>query len=283
MRSWECGTLPRVVERQWGANVVRGYPALADDGESVAVRVVATPEEQDATMWAGTRRLLLLTLPSPAKAVQRLLPMASQLALASPPHGSMAALLDDCTTAVVDDALADAGGPAWDEAAFDSLRESVRQDLVGRVLAAVEQVAAILAAADAIALRLDGIRGANLRPGADDVAAHVRRLVHPGFVTNVGVRRLADVLRYLRADERRLDRLAADPTRDRDRMQRLRVLERRFDDLVDRFAPSSPPPELVDVEWLLEELRVSYFAQGLGTAQQVSEKRIARELERLGG
>ena len=111
--------------------------------------------------------------------------------------------------------------------------------------------------------------------------AQLSRLVGPGFVAAVGARRLPDVLRYLRAVERRLDRLGQDPRRDGELMERVHQLE-------DRLARTAPAGgeggEGVErVRWMIEELRVSYFAQALGTAYTVSDKRILREIDRLHG
>jgi ATP-dependent helicase HrpA len=106
----------------------------------------------------------------------------------------------------------------------------------------------------------------------------LRGLVFPGFVGDAGVRRLGDVLRYLEAMERRLDKLAHGTRRDQELMGRVQQLEAEYEDLCDARPRS---PEVEAVGWMLEELRVSLFAQTLGTAHPVSEQRIRREMDRL--
>ena len=112
LRDWSIGTLPRSIEQVRAGYQVAAYPALVDEGESVAVRVFGSETEQRHAMWAGTRRLLRLTLPSPAKFVSGRLSNAEKLALSRNPHNSVLDLLDDAAGAAVDRLMADAGGPA---------------------------------------------------------------------------------------------------------------------------------------------------------------------------
>src|SRR5207249_646039 len=151
-----------------------------------AVRALETPEAQRAAMHAGTRRLLLLTVPPPR------LTGSGQLALATAPHRSLAAVLDDATTAAVDALIAQAGGPAWDEAAFARLRDHVAGDLPETTAQVVEQVAAILDAARDVQARLERLTAAPFQEARADVERQLHRLVRAGFVTATGVRRLPD-------------------------------------------------------------------------------------------
>src|SRR6202000_3237778 len=122
LTAWTFGPLPRSYQQRVAGFDVTGYPALVDAGASVAIRVFDTSAEQRAAMWAGTRRLLLLTVPSPVKSVIRGLDNRAKLALGTHPHESVGDLLDDCVRAAVDHLLAQHGGPAWDEAGFAALR-----------------------------------------------------------------------------------------------------------------------------------------------------------------
>ena len=273
MQTWSCGTLARVVEVEWGGQPVLVYPALVDEGDTVAVRACTTAAEQEEEMWVGTRRLLLLTLPSPVPAARRLLPEDTKLILARSPYGTAVELFDDCVAAAVDQLVADHGGPAWDEEGFQALQGVVGTELVDTLVYVATVVGGILAVARGIETRLAGVTAPQLQEAVADMQAQLSGLAHPGFVTATGTRRLADVLRYLEAMERRLDKLAQDPTRDRDLMRRVQHLERRYGDL--RTQGNEP------IRWMIEELRVSFFAQTLGTAHPVSEKRILREMERL--
>jgi ATP-dependent helicase HrpA len=272
MRTWSCGTLARVVDVGWGGHPVRLYPALVDEGDSVAVRVCTTEAEQEEEMWVGTGRLLLLTVPSPVAAARRLLPEETKLTLARSPYGTAAELFDDCVDAAAVQLVADHGGPVWDEEGFQALLSAAGTGLVDTVVYVATVVGGILAMARGIETRLAGVTAPQLQEAVTDMRAQLSGLVHPGFVTATGTRRLADVLRYLQAMERRLDKLAQDPARDRELMRRVQRLEERYEQL--RAQGSE------HVRWMIEELRVSFFAQTLGTAHPVSEKRILREIER---
>src|SRR5262249_51198465 len=101
LRDWPGDALPREGRREGGGEPVTGYPALVDAGDAVDVRVLSTAAEQAAAMWAGTRRLLTLTVPSPVRQIRRTLSRADALALSQSPHGSLDALLDDCQDCAV--------------------------------------------------------------------------------------------------------------------------------------------------------------------------------------
>jgi ATP-dependent helicase HrpA len=271
LRTWDFGTLPRTHER----GRVKAYPALADEGDSVAIRTYATEAEQRRSMWRGTRRLVLLNSPSPAKLLQSKLSNQAKLVLSNSPHGGVAALLDDCVTCAADKLITDFGGPVWEEAEFVRLKDRVRADLTDTTSVIFAHAQRILAEAHQVESRLKSTTSPTLAPALADIRAQLSRLIFPGFVTAAGAKRLPDVLRYLRAIDRRLERLPDDPYRDRERMQQIRQVEARY--VRTRDADPSNP-KIREVRWMLEELRVSFFAQQLGTAYPISEKRILKAL-----
>jgi ATP-dependent helicase HrpA len=278
LRAWELGTLPREIDLRGSG--VRAYPALVDEGATVGVKVLETPEAQAEAMAAGTRRLLLLTVPSPLRYVLDRLAKNAQLALAAAPHGSVRAVLEDAQTAAIDALVARAGGPARDEAGFRRLRDEVAGELHGETTRIVEQIAGILDAARDVQRRLEPLTADAVAPARRDVEEQLRRLVAPGFATASGAGRLADVERYLQAASRRLERLPDNPARDLDRMRAIQELEALHRRRLDEWPPGRPlPAALREVPWMLEELRVSQFAQGLGTRGPVSSKRIRRVIE----
>jgi ATP-dependent helicase HrpA len=267
-RAWTMGTLPRSVTLPGTGQAVRAYPALVDEGETVGVRTFETPGAQAAAMWAGTRRLLQLVIPSPARFVHDRLSNAARLALAP-------GVLDDAIAAAVDALIAEGGGPAWDEAAFARLRDFVAGELADRTTAVVEQVVSVLDAAREVERLLEPLTAVPLQPARADVREQLRRLVHPGFVAATGAARLGDVERYLRAAARRLERLPNAVAVDRDRMNAIHELERAYRE---RLKSASRPETLREVPWLLEELRVSHYAQALGVRGGASAKQILRLL-----
>lgn len=278
LRTWDFGTLPRTFDGEQAGYPVTAYPALVDEGDSVAIRMFETEAEQGAAMWRGTRRLLLLNVPSPVKLVQKGLSNEAKLVLTRNPHGSVAALLEDCIAAAADRLIAEAGGPAWDAEGFARLRERLHADLGSAVLGVAGQVRRVLAAAHQAETRLAGTSAPGLEPSLADAREHYGSLVYPGFVTATGWRRLPDLVRYLQALDRRLETLPRNPQRDADRMRQVRQVQQAYQELRDEVPDGEG---LARIRWMIEELRVSYFAQSLGTPYPVSDKRIFRAMDDL--
>jgi ATP-dependent helicase HrpA len=280
--AWDLGTIPTVVESERNGTIVRGYPALLDDGDSVSLRVFTRPELQQRVMRAGVRRLLLLAVAPSRRHIERRLPNQVRLALVRLGASSADALVDDCLTACADQLVDDAGELPRDEEAFASLVRTGRAQLAERAAAAARAAGEIVVLAADLAERLERPVVDAARPAVVDMRAQLARLVRPRFVTAGGVRRLPDVLRYLRAIERRLDKVAADAARDRQRMSEVEALERRYGALVSRLDPGELTAEIVELGWSFEELRVSMFAQALGARGGVSAIKLDRQLARLG-
>ncbi|KNE82959.1 MULTISPECIES: ATP-dependent RNA helicase HrpA [Streptomyces] len=281
LTSWTLGTLPRTFETRRAGQPVKAYPALVDEGESVAVRLFDTEWEQTEAMWRGTRRLILLGIPvNPAKFAQNQLSNQQKLALSRNPHGSVQALFDDCVTAAADRLIAARGGPAWDEESFRKLYDAVRADLVDATMDAVRKVREVLAAWHACEQRLRSTTSPALLTSVADVRQQLAGLIKPGFVTEHGVGRLPDLMRYLVAADRRLQQMPAHAERDRTRMAKVHEMQDEYAWLLEQFPPGRPvPPEARKIRWMIEELRVSYFAHALGTAYPVSDKRIVKAVD----
>jgi ATP-dependent helicase HrpA len=280
LRAWDLGPLPRSIEQDRAGFPVVAYPALVDEGDTVGVEVFETPAEQEAAMVAGTRRLLALSLPSPAGFLQGRLTNQQKLALSRNPHRNVVDLLDDCAGAAIDKLVADAGGPAWDAEEFARLRDAVRAGLVDTVTAVVDRVQRTLAALHTVEQRLGRTSSVELLPSLTDIREQLSGLVHRGFVTETGWHRLGDLPRYLAAVERRLDRLVQDPARDRAGLARIAQVRREYDEMVAGLPPARRrSAAVVEIRWMIEELRVNVFAQALGTPYPVSEQRIYKAMD----
>ncbi|QGN49526.1 ATP-dependent RNA helicase HrpA [Micromonospora sp. WMMC415] len=280
LTEWSIGTLPRTIEQVRAGYAVTAYPALVDEGATVGVKVFDSPAEQEAAHWAGTRRLLRLTVPSPAKILQGRLSNEAKLALSRNPHGGVQALIEDAAGAAIDKLIADAGGPAWDAEGFAALRETVRAGLVDSVVDVMDRVRKVLAAAYAIEQRLGATRNLAVVAALADIRAQLTGLVHAGFVTETGYARLPDLLRYLTAVERRLDRLPGNPARDKQQQDRITTVQKEYADLLAALPPTKRQSTAVrQIRWMIEELRVNVFAQALGTPYPVSEQRIYRAMD----
>ncbi|MEU8591317.1 ATP-dependent RNA helicase HrpA [Streptomyces sp. NPDC048664] len=281
LADWTIGTLPRVFETRRAGQPVKAYPALVDDGDTVSVRLFDTEEEQAEAMWQGTRRLILRNIPvNPAKFASEKLTNAQKLALSANPHGSIQALFDDCAMAAADKLIGDLGGPAWDEESYGKLYDKVRAEIVDATVRTVGQVQQVLAAWQACERRLKGVRSPALLPNLADVRAQLDALVKPGFVTATGTRRLPDLMRYLVAADRRLQQMATNVQRDTTRMDKVREMQDEYAWLLEQLPRGRPVAASVrDIRWMIEELRVSYFAHALGTAYPVSDKRIVKAID----
>ncbi|GAB2482017.1 ATP-dependent RNA helicase [Jatrophihabitans fulvus] len=268
--------LPVSVERRSGAHTVRGFPALVDEGGAVAVRVLPTAAEADAATPLGLRRLLRLSSPSPVKHVERALGTRDRLVLGTNPDGSLAALIEDAADAAVD-ALA---SPVRRRDDFARLRDTVSTQLVAATLDAVRRVTPVLAAAHEVRLALPSDPPRVQADAVADVREQFRRLLPAGFVARIGIAHLADAARYVTAIGRRLEVLARDLDVDRGRMARVHAVQDAYDELVRALpATRAAAADVRDIALLIEELRVSLWAQQLGTARPVSEKRIYRAID----
>lgn len=282
LTGWTIGTLPRVVERNAGGLTVRGYPALVDTGDAVAVRVLSDGAEQERAMRAGTRRLLLLTVPSPVRPVVAQLPNPAKLTLGDNPHGSIPALLQDCLTCAADALVTEAGGPAWNEADFDALVAAVRPRLADTLLKVLHRVELVLAATHDVERRLRATSSLTLLASVSDASDQLAGLVYPGFVTPTGADRLPDLVRYLRGLQHRLERLPERPGRDREAMARLVPVVAAYEQLRDASPAGRHDTDgVVRLRWMLEELRLGLFAQTIRTAYPVSEKRVLKAIAEL--
>ena len=280
VRSWDFGTLPRV----FSAGQVNGYPALADAGSAVDVRVFETQAEAEASMRLGIRRLLLIAVPSGVRSIAGRLPMNLKMAMSRHPYPGAAALLDDCAAAAADQVIADAGGPVWDAEGFARLVAAARDSLAPNSARVLELVARILAEAHEVEIRLASAGGGvpALASSLDDVRTQFAALIYPGFIAETGSSRLPDLIRYLKAIVRRLDKLAGEQAKDAERMAAVQRVISEYEAVLRQLPPSARSrPDVQAIRWLIEEFRVSLFAQVLGTPGPVSEKRIGTALGAL--
>lgn len=280
---WDFDELPRTVRRELNGNILTGYPALADQDGAVAVTVLENPEAQQRSHWAGTRRLLMNTLPSPVKPLIRGLDQRQRLTLSRSPHGSPAALLADCIAAAVDNLMRDSltrssGALPWNRSDFQALRKTVGDELLATTQGLLDTVAAVISGMQDVDVRLVSMTTAPLRPVVAEVRAHLDQLVYPGFVLDTGTSQLPQLRRYLKAMAQRLDDSQTNIARDRDRQSQVDVV---LADLTELTAKIGDRVDLSSIRWMIEEFRVSVFAQKLGTTQPVSIRRIQLAMDEI--
>jgi ATP-dependent helicase HrpA len=290
---WDFGTLPESLDLERGGIRLRGYPALVDRGESVAVQVLDSPESAELAGRAGLRRLFMLSLGAEMRRLRQGLPalerMRLQYALApQPPAEDRAAerppdLADELIDLILDLTFTQGQPPIRDQATF-AARLAARRGRLATVAGEVARLAGgILGQYQALRKRLAEITQVHWQETVGDVRAQLDGLVFRGFLGQIPYERLRDYPRYLRAAEQRLDRLLHAAARDRERMQELAPLAARWSERASAMrAAGRRDPRLEEIRWMLEELRVSLFAQQLGTAYPVSVKRIEGRWRELG-
>ncbi|AXH36551.1 ATP-dependent RNA helicase HrpA [Humibacter sp. BT305] len=278
---WDVGHLPDHVDTKGQGGVVRAYPALVDEGSSVGVRLLATPADQARETPAGVRRLLVLAVPSPASYVKEHLTQNERLLLATAPYPSVQALLDDAMLACADDVLRrmHPDGVVRTAGDFEAVRDELSRSVLALLDDAVGTIVRILEAWRRTERALKQVTSMSLLSALGDAREQVAALLPKGFVSLTGLARLRHLVRYLDAVTYRLERLPDNPGRDRAWQNEVETAVARLRDAGGSIpAAPSAPAHLVRARWLIEELRVSLFAQQLGTAEPVSLQRIQKAL-----
>jgi ATP-dependent helicase HrpA len=270
--AWTFGELPELMELKKGGQTLIGFPALVDKGMHVEIEVYDEPEAAAARHRAGLRRLVALQLRDVLKALEKQLPDLRRLEVAYLALGAGAELREQVFELALDRAFLAEPLP-HDAASFARRIEEGRTRLS---LLAQEIVRAAATVLDAHGAALRKLKDAKPpKEVADDVAAQLARLVGKRFLVETPWPQLAHLPRYLGAIVLRLDKRRTDPGRDAQRMAEMRPLEQRWlRELAERRGARDP--RLEEFRWLLEELRVSLFAQELRTPQPVSVKRLEK-------
>ncbi|WP_418515798.1 ATP-dependent RNA helicase HrpA [Curtobacterium flaccumfaciens pv. flaccumfaciens] len=285
LTAWPDQDLPQTLDTKQAGGVIRAYPSLVEEGTgpkaTVGVQLLATPSDRVVRMPAGVRRLVMHAVPSPVSYIQSHLTAQEKLALAASPYPSTAALFDDVLAAVVDAGIrrAHPDGLVFTKAEFESVRDAVSASVVDTMFTAVSEVAAVLAAQRSAERALKQANSMSLLAALSDMRQQMERLVFPGFVAVAGLDRLRRIRVYLQGIEARVQKLLQNPGRDATWMREVTVATDRYTDAGGTFPPAvGAHPELVHARWMLEEFRLSLFAQELGTAETVSLQRITKAL-----
>jgi ATP-dependent helicase HrpA len=277
--TWAFGTIERSFRQVRAGHEVVGFPGLVDEGSSVGLRVHASEDEQAAHHRRGLRRLLALGVESPD--LLSGLDNAAKLGLAGSPYASVKELVDDCVLAGLGE-LVDLAGPVWDEAAYDALLGRARNELSERAAAVLHQASRVLADWREADRSLHGRVEMTLLASMNDLRHHLGRLVFRGFVADAGAEALRQYPRYLAALRERRRRLDDSPGRDLELMTRVGEFQQGWDQRVRALPDGRPPGSGIErLRWLIEEYRVSLWAQHLGTAVPVSDTRLRKLMAQL--
>ena len=272
---WSFAELPQCYEQKQRGFSVKAFPAIVDEKDAVGIKLFETEFEQAVAMQQGLRRLLLLNVPSPIKYLHEKLPNKAKLGLYFTPFGRVLDLIDDCIACAVNKLIADFGGFVWNEEGFDKLRDFVRENVNEVTVDIAQKVEQILTLTHQLNQRLKGKMDFTMAFALSDMKSQISGLIYQGFVQKSGYARLPDLLRYLQAIDKRMDKLAQDVNRDRAAMLRVEQVQQAYQQLLAKLPKSKPiSDEVAEIRYMIEELRVSLFAQQLGTKYQVSEKRV---------
>ncbi len=268
--AWTFGELPELMEIRKGGTSLIGFPALIDQGDAVTIEVFDEPAVAAARHRAGLRRLVALQLRDALKYLEKNIPDLQQMAVAYMPLGTQEDLRGQIIEVALDRAFLQAPLPG-DEASF---RQRIDQGR-GRLTLIANEVARLggaILAEYAGAVRK--IRDTKNQPEATaDAGQQLQRLMPRRFLAVTPWNQLQHFPRYLKAITLRLDKLRSDPARDAARMAELKPQEQRYWRLVTE-RKGAVDERMQEFRWLLEELRVSFFAQQLRTPQPVSVKRL---------
>jgi len=274
---WTFGELPELMEIRRGSQSLVGFPALIDRGSHVGIEVFDEPDVAAAKHRAGLRRLVALQIRDALKYLEKNIPDLQKMSVLYMPLGSAEELRQQIVDAALDRAFL--GEPLPTDAA--SFRRRIDEGR-GRLTLIASEIARsalqVLVEQAAAARKLKDSRPA--RETADDIQAQLARLVPKRFVAETPWAQMAHLPRYLKGIAMRLDKWRADPARDAARLAELRPIEQRFwRTLAQRQGVADA--RLDEFRWLLEELRVSLFAQELRTPQPVSVKRLEKAWSQL--
>ena len=277
---WNFGTLPTTYEEKQKNYTVKAYPALIDHQDSVSIELVDNQEEQQKLNKLGLRRLLMLNIPSPIKYLHEKLPNKSKLGLYFNSFGTVLMLIDDCIACAVDELIDKYNQNIQNQDQYQKLLDYIKTNINETVIDIAKQVESILTLHYNINKKLKGRVDLSLAFALSDIKRQLSNLVYKGFVADSGYKRLADVYRYLLAIEKRIEKLMGNVTKDRQSMNIIEEVENQYEKWVNSLPQIVRSKDsVINIRWMIEELRVNLFAQQLGTPYPISPKRVKQQIE----
>ena len=284
---WSFVDLPETFTHKTAGFSIQGYPGLVAESDSVAIKIFDQPHVAHASHQQGLYKLIQLAIPSPIKYLHEKLPNKAKLGLYYNPFGKVASLIDDCIIAGIAHCVntykkRKEVPDIRDKASFDEVCEFVRAQINDEVLAIAQQVESGLTCANDIKKSIKGNIPLTMLEAVGHIKSHLDELVYPHFVSDIGAEKLGDWQRYLQALHKRVEKLKVDPTKDRLHQIQIDKINTHIQKLKNTLQTGTPLPETYfELRWMVEELRVSFFAQQLGTKYPISTKRIEQAIAKL--
>jgi len=283
---WNFGHLPKGYEKKVANITIKAFPALVDHKNSVAIELFEQEQHADEAMLNGISRLILLNIPTPLKYLQEKLPNKAKLGLYFNPFGSINDLLQDCIQGACLSLVKQfsqqqsSGQLPREEAQFNQCSDYIRAEIADCVLAAAIKVEKVLGLRHEVTKKMKGNVPLNVIQSHGDIKQQCEQLVFKGFVSHSGLNKLDDITRYLQGMLRRLEKLPIDPNQDRLKLIEVNKVNDSYQSILGKQRKDKPiESNLLETRWLIEELRISLFAQNLGTAAPISVKRILNHLK----
>lgn len=275
IKEWDFKAIPKSYEKKAANITIQAFPALVDHKKDVAIELFEHQSQAEQAMLKGLTRMVLLNIPSPIKYLEAKLPNKAKLGLYFNPFGKISDLLDDCIEGCAQQLIKDSGELPYDKAGFDKARDLIRAEIADKVLASAIKLEQILSLRHEIAKKMKGSIGLNVIQAHADIKQQLEALIFKGFVSASGVDKLDNILRYLKALIRRMEKLPIDPNQDRLKLIDVEKATDLYKALLNQQPKNQPlSSQVLDIRWMLEEFRVSLFAQNIGTAAPISLKRI---------
>ena len=282
IEQWDFESLPETFVQKVGGFEVQAFPALVEKGDKVDIALIEEADKAQALHKQGVNVLIKNAMPSPLNYLQSKLPNKAKLGLYFNPFGQVKALIDDCIFAGIDAIVTDYceanKTDIRNKADFEACLDIARASINDKVLEIAKQVEQGLTLAHQCQKQMKGNVPLTMINALGDCKAHLAQLVFPGFVSQIGEARLDDWNRYIKGLARRLEKLPIDPNKDRMHQVTVEKSTKEWEKTCSKYPKGKVPQALLDVRWMIEELRVSLFAQQLGTAYPISAKRITLHL-----
>ena len=272
------GAIDDTVTTTVDGHEVTAYPALVATKDGVELKVHPTKAAADAAMVTTTLTLLMRDIAVNTAQMVKGLPLQQRVAVDSYPHGGADGLVNDARVAAIRDLMLEAGGPVRTPSAFQKLKDVIKPQVPGRVRQAVVAIAPGLAEYSNLQAELAHWDGAAI----DDMREQLEFLLPRNAITIHGMSHLRHLPRYIQAMRIRLEDMNLDPDRDADRQSEVDNAKAYLANRLRSLPPGREKTrEVKDIRWMVEELRVSLFAQRLGTAHAVSLRRIQKAVDKL--
>ena len=272
------GAIDDTVTTNVDGHEVTAYPALIATKDGVELKVHPTKAAADAAMVTTTLTLLMRDIAVNTAQMVKGLPLQQRVAVDSYPHGGADGLVNDARVAAIRDLMLEAGGPVRTPSAFQKLKDTIKPQVPGRVRQAVVAIAPGLAEYSNLRAELAHWDGAAI----DDMREQLEFLLPRNAITIHGMSHLRHLPRYIQATRIRLEDMNLDPDRDADRQAEVDNAKAYLANRLRSLPPGREKTrEVKDIRWMVEELRVSLFAQRLGTAHAVSLRRIQKAVDKL--